>query len=53
VDWGHEAGKKKLGNFDLGKRFAKCNVETELEGRRMNLEARETNPRQDVHSAAH
>jgi hypothetical protein len=44
--------EKKLGNFDLGKRFANGTVGMGLEGRRLDLEARETNPRQDACSVA-
>jgi hypothetical protein len=36
-DWGREALEKKLGNFDLEKRFAKCNMEMELKGRTLYL----------------
>jgi hypothetical protein len=45
VDWGREAQRKKLGNFDLRKGFAKCTMRTKLEGRRFDL-VRNTNPRQ-------
>jgi hypothetical protein len=32
-DWGRAApGRKKLGNFDWGKRFAKCTVGRQLQG---------------------
>jgi len=34
---GRKAREKKLGNFDLEKRFAKCKVGMELEGRRIYL----------------
>jgi hypothetical protein len=57
------AVEKKLGNFDLGKRFAKCNVGMVLEGRRLDLgwgrltlgrmrTAQPTNPSQREHSNA-